>query len=688
MHRVRTELVAVALIFLGVGSAWAQAETEPASSLLRCGMTATGRLAAGATRTFVFDALPGELLAIEAIDIDGEAGLLQVRVDGPGLRLSTCTGRIEPSNDRPGFAGLEGGRYTLRVGDCFGDDPVAFAVTLSLVSDSRRNCGSLLPCGGAVEGELSSPGEVDGLRFSARQGDRIDLRFEDAIDARGGLEVRIFDPDGLPVQENVARPCVPARRFQAAKTGTYTVLLNTCIGLGTGGYRVRWDSGTCPPVTLRGIHSGDGPVQVTLAADGGRVERIAVAGAACGLASFPEFVVPADAVVQQGRFATSSAAAIDGDPQVALRVDADGALVDLDADGRLDQAVGGLSIVSRAARCNFQWAASALGDDDGDGWSDRAERAAGSDPNDPASQPEAADVPTTRLLGPGVCRDFADNDGDSAIDAADAGCQPLPSPPQETQPFVYAGRHADGGAFWIDLSADGTRVDRIAASGLPCLPATDEPVSLAADAAIDATGRFVATSEPGRRLAVEGVFLDGDGDGVADQAVGRMRIRIAGSECVTRWSAAAHADADADGWGDVAERRLGSDPRPMPAGLGGASVPETSLSSAAIDVLGVDVCNDGVDNDGDGRVDGDDQPDCAAVPTPTPTPVAPACGGDCNGDFDITVDEILLLVAASLGSATTTCAAGDIDGSGDITVDEIIVAVNHALRGCALAGSR
>jgi hypothetical protein len=59
------------------------------------------------------------------------------------------------------------------------------------------------------------------------------------------------------------------------------------------------------------------------------------------------------------------------------------------------------------------------------------------------------------------------------------------------------------------------------------------------------------------------------------------------------------------------------------------------------------------------------------------------CVGDCDGDGNVTVDEIVRLVSIALGTATLdTCPAGDGDGSGSITVDEIVTAVTNALSGC------
>ncbi|HYD50886.1 MAG TPA: hypothetical protein VEB21_21195 [Terriglobales bacterium] len=60
-----------------------------------------------------------------------------------------------------------------------------------------------------------------------------------------------------------------------------------------------------------------------------------------------------------------------------------------------------------------------------------------------------------------------------------------------------------------------------------------------------------------------------------------------------------------------------------------------------------------------------------------------ACVGDCNGDGEVTVDEIINGVTFALGEGSiATCPALDSDGSGSVTVDEIVTAVNNALDGC------
>jgi hypothetical protein len=66
--------------------------------------------------------------------------------------------------------------------------------------------------------------------------------------------------------------------------------------------------------------------------------------------------------------------------------------------------------------------------------------------------------------------------------------------------------------------------------------------------------------------------------------------------------------------------------------------------------------------------------------------VPAACLGDCSGDGEVTVDEILLMVNIALGDADISeCLAGDGNGDQQVTVEEIIGAVNNALQGCPVA---
>jgi hypothetical protein len=71
------------------------------------------------------------------------------------------------------------------------------------------------------------------------------------------------------------------------------------------------------------------------------------------------------------------------------------------------------------------------------------------------------------------------------------------------------------------------------------------------------------------------------------------------------------------------------------------------------------------------------------TPTPTPTPEGIRCAGDCDGNGDVTVDELIKGVNIALGNLPlAVCSSFDTDRSGDVTITELIGAVNNALAGC------
>jgi hypothetical protein len=92
------------------------------------------------------------------------------------------------------------------------------------------------------------------------------------------------------------------------------------------------------------------------------------------------------------------------------------------------------------------------------------------------------------------------------------------------------------------------------------------------------------------------------------------------------------------------------------------------------------------------------QPPCSAADSVSQVTIANAtvtimgtavCTGDCNGDGEVTVNELITMVNIALGSANvSTCAAGDANGDGEITINEIIAGVNNALNGCSPPAAR
>ena len=63
-----------------------------------------------------------------------------------------------------------------------------------------------------------------------------------------------------------------------------------------------------------------------------------------------------------------------------------------------------------------------------------------------------------------------------------------------------------------------------------------------------------------------------------------------------------------------------------------------------------------------------------------------ACVGDCGGDSEVTVDELIVGVNIALGNAQLgQCTSLDASTDGEVTIDELITAVANALNGCTAA---
>jgi len=76
-------------------------------------------------------------------------------------------------------------------------------------------------------------------------------------------------------------------------------------------------------------------------------------------------------------------------------------------------------------------------------------------------------------------------------------------------------------------------------------------------------------------------------------------------------------------------------------------------------------------------------PSSNATTTATSVPNPTVCTGDCNGNSEVTVNELLTMVNIALGNAAASaCAAGDTNADGQVTVSEIVTAVGRALSVC------
>lgn len=669
-------------------------DSEPIE--LRCGVTVRGTLAAGEVARYSIASQSEQRIAIDALDISGNDQLLRLRLSGDQTLAHTCTGRIQPP--MRGAKVYGGESYLLEVSDCTQNEPLDYTLTLNTVSAVPENCATLLPCGDEIAGTFTLPGQVDAYRFDGTLGDAVTLQAIEQSDTLDGVELRIFDPDGtlLPAANAGAGGCSSSRSVVLPSNGTYTVLANSCFGNGMGAYHLIWQPRSCPPMTQAGQHSGGQPFAIRTSYDGASVVEIASSALSCGFLDTPGFKLQPNPPlpIVDGRFSARTLRL----PVRYTDLDIDGVIADIDGDGRFDQVLGGLSLAKQGERCNFEWRATSLTDSDGDSWSDVAEQQWGSDPRDSTKTPENLNVPTTRLLGPSVCEDFYDNDGNGSEDAADAACDPS-SGTTLAAPTLFAGRHSRGAALWFALSDDGSAVTKIATAGTQCGASGSVARELNITIPVQ-SGRFSVRNVPfGGGLAAtwsfDGVLFDADHDGVPDQALGGFRVRLEGSECTMSWWATGYLDSDSDGWSDTAERRLGSEWRPLPIADGSRSVPESSVVPTTA-LSGPSVCEDGIDNDTDQQIDAD-SPGCQTSPlTRTPTQVVTAtppsgtrtatptagCGGDCDADGEVTVDEVQRGVALLLGATSEACAALDSDRDGRYTVDELVAALSRLLAGC------
>jgi len=276
-----------------------------------------------------------------------------------------------------------------------------------------------------------------------------------------------------------------------------------------------------------------------------------------------------------------------------------------------------------------------LDDTDGDGWLDITEEEWGSNPNDAASTPEHGYIIET-------CMDGADNDGDGAIDIADAGCN-IDSDgdgrldPEDNCPWDansdQADRDGDGTGDTCDYDADNDNWDDFTETEWGSNPND-------------------ASSTPEHWFAFETCTdaIDNDGDGMTDAADPACApdndydgIADERDNCPTYWNPE-QTDNDADGTGDACEDNdgdgffdgdetaWGSDPADA------SSTPEGGINW--------DACSDGIDNDRDGTLDGDDEgcrvtfEDGSAPPSANgPTIAMPVSTGGVQDDDDTTTIE-------------------------------------------------
>jgi parallel beta-helix repeat protein len=79
---------------------------------------------------------------------------------------------------------------------------------------------------------------------------------------------------------------------------------------------------------------------------------------------------------------------------------------------------------------------------------------------------------------------------------------------------------------------------------------------------------------------------------------------------------------------------------------------------------------------------------CAAVIALASGPAAAQCGGDCNGDGAVVINELITGVNIALETAAvSTCESFDTSGNGGVEINELVAAVSFALNGCPVTSA-
>ncbi len=66
-----------------------------------------------------------------------------------------------------------------------------------------------------------------------------------------------------------------------------------------------------------------------------------------------------------------------------------------------------------------------------------------------------------------------------------------------------------------------------------------------------------------------------------------------------------------------------------------------------------------------------------------PLAIHAQCTGDCNGDNEVAINELITGVNIALGNSdVSACPEFDVNDDGEVTINELIAAVNNALNGC------
>jgi len=241
---------------------WAVLSASPswADEILACGSPITANLANGAEDTYQISTSASATVVVDVIDVSGTIDALRLESEDQ----ETCYGSLTESVN---------GSTELQVHDCIGTDSGTYAINMNVVSQGPDNCAEAMPCGSfPYVRRLLDVGQVDSYSFAGTTGDHVTVRATAINGAIGTARVRLFAPDGHPVDGGDSCNGVVSSTLQSS--GTYTVLISACGLPKAGLYLLSFQSPACPngpDITHLGIAKADGtPLPPDMFDDEGR----------------------------------------------------------------------------------------------------------------------------------------------------------------------------------------------------------------------------------------------------------------------------------------------------------------------------------------------------------------------------------------------------------------------------------
>jgi len=238
------------VLLIGLGCLPFSVRVAAADIPLACGVPLVRHLDSGAVDTYRVNLTLGASAVIDAIDTSGTIGLLKLQSSDED---STCLGTLTLS---------EASSIPLSVSDCIGIDSGVYTITSNVVSAGPDNCGVPFPCGSTPSvRHLNVAGAVDAYTFSGVEGERVSLAAVDVDDTLGLVRLRVFDPQGEPV--NGGDSCSSTTRtVRLDSSGIYTALVSTCgLPPKAGLYGLTFEGSSCPTgpdITYFGAAKADG----------------------------------------------------------------------------------------------------------------------------------------------------------------------------------------------------------------------------------------------------------------------------------------------------------------------------------------------------------------------------------------------------------------------------------------------